>query len=121
LPNLPKLKLIDKETLKNWLGQPELLLLDIRSPEAFGKSIAKIEGAHRVDPAKIPREAANLPQNRKVVLYCEDGTTKCPAAARELGRRGFQEVYVLEGGWQGWCGKDYHAVPKELTDQGDVL
>lgn len=116
-----KVKSINKETLKGWLGQPDLLLIDIRSPEAFGKSIAKIEGAHRIEPAKLPSLAGKLPKNQKVVLYCENGVTECPAMARELNRMGLKEVYVLEGGWHGWCGKEYPAVPKELTHQGEPL
>jgi len=109
-------KSINKETLKGWLGLPELVLLDVRSTQAFEQSIAKIEMAKRVEPAQLPTLARMISKNKKVVLYCENGKTQCPFLAQKLGRMGFKEVYVLEGGWLGWSGKDYPAVPKELND-----
>lgn len=111
-----KVKSISRETLRSWLGQPELFLVDVRSPQAFARSIAKIELAHRIEPDKVPAVAKDIPKNRKVVLYCENGTTECPRAALELGKLGFKKVFVLEGGWHGWSGKDYLAIPKEVSD-----
>ena len=108
------MKFLNKETLKSWLGTPELFLIDVRSPQAFAQSIAKIEQAHRIDPAKLPNLAPDLPKDRKLVLYCEDGKTECPNVARQLRKLGFKEVFVLKGGWQTWYGKEYPAVPKEL-------
>jgi rhodanese-related sulfurtransferase len=108
-------KSISKETLKRWLGLPEIFLIDVRSPQAYDRSIAKIEMAHRMEPARLPALAKEIPKKNKVVLYCENGTTQCPGVARQLGEMGFKQVFVLEGGWHGWKGKDYPAVPKELT------
>ncbi len=110
------MKSISKETLRNWLVLPELFLVDVRSPQAFARSIAKIELAHRIEPDKVPAQAKDIPKNRKVVLYCEDGATECPRVALELDKMGFKKVFVLEGGWHGWSGKDYLAVPKEVSD-----
>jgi rhodanese-related sulfurtransferase len=109
-------KSINKETLKSWLGLPELVLLDVRSPQAFEQSIAKIEMAKRVEPAQLPTLARLISKNKKVVLYCENGKTQCPMLAQELGRMGFKEVYVLEGGWLGWSGKDYPPFPRTTDD-----
>jgi rhodanese-related sulfurtransferase len=109
-------KSISKETLKSWLGLPELFLADVRSPEAFDRSIAKIELAHRLEPDKVKTQARKIPKHLKVVLYCENGTTECPRIAQHLDEMGFKKVFVLEGGWKQWSGKDYPAVPKELAD-----
>ena len=109
------MKFLNKETLKSWLGTPELFLIDVRSPQAFAQSIAKIEQAHRIEPGKLSTLAKNIPKNKKVVLYCENGLTECPPLAQELDQRGFKEVFVLQGGWKAWFGKDYATVPKELT------
>jgi rhodanese-related sulfurtransferase len=109
-----KVKSVDKKTLKSWLGRPDLFLMDVRSPRAFDKSIAKIEQAHRIEPAQLLQVARNIAEGKRVVLYCENGKTQCPNLAQELEELGFSEVYVLEGGWQVWSGKEYPAVPKEL-------
>lgn len=108
------MKSVDKATLKNWLGLPDLFLIDVRSSRAFDKSIAKIEQAHRIEPVHLPQVAGKISKDKKIVLYCENGRTECPNLAQELDRLGFKEVYVLEGGWQVWSGKEYPSVPKEL-------
>jgi len=35
--------------------------------------------------------------------------------AQELEKLGYSKVYVLEGGWRAWEGKEYPVVPKEAT------
>jgi rhodanese-related sulfurtransferase len=113
-------KSVSKETLKSWLGLSELFLADVRSCEAFGRSIAKIELAHRLEPDKVKTQARKIPKHLKVVLYCENGTTECPRVAVQLDKMGFKKVFVLEGGWQQWSGKDYPAVPKEFAEGVDL-
>lgn len=106
---------VDKETLKNWLGEADLFLMDVRSPSAWNRSIAKIEHAQRFDPEKFSKMARGIPKNKKLVLYCEDGQTSCPTLAQELEEMGFTKLYLLEGGFRSWRGKDYLTVPKELS------
>jgi hypothetical protein len=60
---------VDKETLKSWLGQPGLFLMDVRSAEGWGRSIAKIEHAHRFDPERLNQMARDIPKTKKLVLY----------------------------------------------------
>lgn len=105
---------IDKETLKHWLGLPDVFLLDVRSPKAWDQSAAKIEKAHRLDPRRLSQLAQDLPKNKKLVAYCENGQTECPTFAQELEKMGFPKVYILDGGWQAWLGKKLPTVPKEL-------
>jgi rhodanese-related sulfurtransferase len=106
---------VDKETLKSWLGQPDLFLMDVRGTSAWNRSIAKIEHSHRFDPEKFGKMAQDIPKNKKLVLYCEDGKTNCPIMAQELEKMGFTKLYLLEGGFRGWRGKEFPAVPKELA------
>jgi hypothetical protein len=61
---------IDKETLKSWLGNPEVIILDVRQPKDWQGSDKKIQGAVRVDPHAVDTWAATLPKNKKIVLYC---------------------------------------------------
>lgn len=108
------MKTVDRETLKDWLGQPDLFLMDVRSPAGWNHSIAKIEDAHRFDPEKLSRMVRDIPKNKKLVLYCEDGKTSCPMIAQELEKMGFTNLFLLEGGIQVWRGKEFPMVPKEL-------
>ncbi|HEY9072950.1 MAG TPA: rhodanese-like domain-containing protein [Desulfobaccales bacterium] len=106
---------VDRETLKNWLGLSGLFLMDVRSDTAWKRSIAKIEQAHRIDPDRLVQMAMDIPKNRKLVLYCENGKTTCPSMVQELEKMGFTRLYVLEGGFRAWQGKEYPLVPKELN------
>ncbi len=105
---------VDKETLKSWLGQSDLFLMDVRTRRAWEASISKIEHARRFDPDKLPKMAKEIPQNKKLVLYCEDGQTACPSLSQDLEKMGFSQVFVLEGGFRAWTGKEFPVVPKEL-------
>jgi rhodanese-related sulfurtransferase len=63
------LPFVDKETLKSWLSDPQVLILDVRAPKDWNVSDKKIKGAVRQDPNEVKTWAANLPKDRKIVLY----------------------------------------------------
>ncbi len=108
------MKMVNKETLKAWLGQPDVFLMDVRSAAGWNKSIAKIDRAHRFDPENLSKMSRDIPKNKKIVLYCEDGKTTCPIMVKELEKMGFTKLYLLEGGIRAWRGKEFPVVPKEL-------
>lgn len=108
------MQIVDRETLKGWLEQSDLFLMDVRSTSAWNRSIAKLEHAHRFDPEKLGKMGRDIPKNKKLVLYCENGETNCLAVARELEKMGFTKLYLLKGGFRAWRGKEYPLVPKEL-------
>jgi rhodanese-related sulfurtransferase len=61
---------IDKETLKSWLGNPGVMIIDVRQPRDWQASDKKIQGAVREDPHAVDVWAASLPKDKKIVLYC---------------------------------------------------
>ena len=61
---------VDKDTLKSWLGDPNLLLIDVRLGGDWQGSDRKIKGAERRDPQKVKDWAGTLPKGKKIVLYC---------------------------------------------------
>jgi predicted sulfurtransferase len=65
--NAPRL---DPETLKSWLSDPQVLILDVRAPHDWQSSEKKIKGAVRVNPNDVKTWAAMLPKDKKIVLYC---------------------------------------------------
>ena len=66
----PEAPRVDKETLKSWLSDPQVVLLDVRAPNDWQSSDKKIKGAVRQDPKEIKIWAASLPKEKKIVLYC---------------------------------------------------
>jgi rhodanese-related sulfurtransferase len=60
---------VDKDTLKSWLTDPQVLIIDVRVGSSWEKSGTKIKGAVRQDPKKVKDWAASLPKDKKLVLY----------------------------------------------------
>jgi predicted sulfurtransferase len=60
----------DKETLKSWLSDPKVAVIDVRSPGDWEKATTKIKGAVRQDPKQVKTWAETVPKDKKIVLYC---------------------------------------------------
>ncbi len=57
-------------TLKAWLADPQVIIIDVRSPQDWEKSDKKIKGAQRRDSKTAKDWAKDLPKDKKIVLYC---------------------------------------------------
>jgi rhodanese-related sulfurtransferase len=60
---------ITKEELKSRLGNPEVIVVDVRLRDEWEKSEWKIKGALRGDPEKIKSWADNYPRDKTLVFY----------------------------------------------------
>jgi hypothetical protein len=61
---------IDPRTLQDWLADPEVFILDVRSPRAWEDSQAQIPGSHRFNPHQpVETWAQNIPKDKKLVAY----------------------------------------------------
>lgn len=96
---------ISPDTLQSWLDRsPErenLILLDVREPDEFAVSHLR---AARPSPSKDEalRVLQDTPRNRRVVLYCSVGYRSSELAGI-LMKKGFTEVYNLEGSIFRWA------------------
>ena len=62
---------ITNEELKEMLGKPDVIILDVRSASDWKKGEAKILGAIREDPDKaIKSWAEKYSKDKTIVLYC---------------------------------------------------
>ena len=61
---------VDKETVKGWLADPQVVIVDVRAGNDWEDSKIKIKGAVRQDPKEVQTWAASLPKDKKIVLYC---------------------------------------------------
>ena len=66
----PEAPRIDKDTVKGWLGNPQVMIVDVRAGDDWKDSKTKIKGAVRQDPKAVQTWAASLPKDKKIVLYC---------------------------------------------------
>jgi rhodanese-related sulfurtransferase len=61
--------LVSKQTLKSWLKDPNLLIIDVRL-FSYATSKNKIKGAVRKDPDSVKSWGPTLPKDKKIVVYC---------------------------------------------------
>jgi len=56
--------------LEKMLGNPDLLIVDVRDPVSWGGSDTKILGAVREDPQDVSAWDKKFPKNKTIVFYC---------------------------------------------------
>jgi rhodanese-related sulfurtransferase len=61
---------ITAEELKAKLGDPDVIILDVRRAGDWEASDQKIQGAAREDPEAVQSWAGNYPHEKTFVLYC---------------------------------------------------
>ncbi len=65
-----KIQRISRDELKAMLGNPDLVILDVRSGTDWEKSNAMIRGAVREDPGRVESWMHTFGKDKKIVLYC---------------------------------------------------
>jgi len=65
-----EVKRMSIEELKGMLGNPEVIILDVRSSADWKLSKVKIKGAVREDPEKADTWISKYPKDKTLVFYC---------------------------------------------------
>jgi rhodanese-related sulfurtransferase len=93
------------------------LLLDVREPIAFATAGAQIVSAVRRPPADAQLWCAQLPRDRIIVLYCQDGTGNSAELTQWLIEGGI-EAFILQGGIDEWrrLGVTHAAADRTVPD-----
>jgi rhodanese-related sulfurtransferase len=58
------------EELKGMLGNPDLVIVDVRRGGDWKSSTVKVKGAVREDPEKVDTWVSKYPKDKTLVLYC---------------------------------------------------
>jgi len=61
---------ITKEELRNLLGIPDVIVLDVRTGASWKEDKLKIKGAVREDPKEVSSWAPKYPKDKTLVFYC---------------------------------------------------
>lgn len=108
-PNAPPaVKPLSAAALKLMLDGAQIVLFDVRPEDE--RAIAQIAGAHSLDAAG-QHYLASLDRATPIAFHCHHGS-RSQAAAQELVRAGFQNVYNLEGGIDAWSQSVDSSVPR---------
>ncbi len=98
-----------KELAAALAGPAPPLLIDVREPHEA--EIARIPGAKLVPLGEVPARAAEIPQDRDVVLHCRSGA-RSAKALQFLLTLGHTRVRNLEGGILAWADDVDPSVPR---------
>ncbi len=82
-------------------SDPNVQLLDVRTPEEFAEGHIKGAINYNIDSPDFNANIATLDKNKPVLTYCRSGR-RSSAAADILYDKGFVEVYNMEGGILEW-------------------
>jgi rhodanese-related sulfurtransferase len=66
----PQVPLMPKEELKSLLGNPNVIVIDVRIGFDWNESDSKIKGAVRENPYQIGTWLHKYPKDKTLVLYC---------------------------------------------------
>jgi membrane protein DedA with SNARE-associated domain/rhodanese-related sulfurtransferase len=95
-----------------------LLIFDVRSHGYYEKDTRRIQGSARLEPNALSEQAADLPKDKEIVLYCTCVREATSArVARALEDQGLK-VSVLEGGFRAW---KKEGLPLEPVPEGEVV
>lgn len=91
-PNLE----VEGPELRTWLGRDDLVLIDVREPSELAGGFA--DGAILIPTNHVPQRLAEIPKNKKIVVYCAAGGRSFGVAAF-LRDEGFPDAWSLAGGF----------------------
>jgi len=90
-------------------SEPPPLLVDVRTPREWGDS--HINGAVNVPLSQLADRLAELPMDRRLIVYCASGY-RSGIAASLLRGHGRPDVANLVGGLAAWTSAQLHAVAR---------
>ena len=104
--------IMTKEQLNAMLGNPDLVILDVRLSSDYFSSDLKIKAAVRPEMGGYIYETAlTYPPGKTFIFYCaspnEERSVVVLRGLLGLGRDGYTKAYVLKGGWEEWLKAGY--------------
>nr|WP_249292156.1 rhodanese-like domain-containing protein [Metabacillus flavus] len=83
-------------------GYRKAQLIDIREPNEFDGG--HIWGARNIPLSQMRHRYKEIRKDQPVYLYCQN-TTRSGRAAQQLKKKGYNDLYMLKGGFRSWTGK----------------
>lgn len=96
------IKEVDVFTLKEWLENDDLQLIDVREPYEY--EIAHLNG-ELIPQSEILENVGKVSSSTKVVIHCRSGKRSADVIELLQDKYGFQNLYNLEGGILEWADK----------------
>jgi rhodanese-related sulfurtransferase len=92
------IKELDVDALE--AGKDQIHLIDVRTEGEVSRGV--INGAIHIPLHMLPLRAADIPQDKPVVIYCNSGGRSAQACAF-MAAKGFENMHNLSGGIMAWA------------------
>jgi rhodanese-related sulfurtransferase len=92
------IKELDVDALE--AGKDQIHLIDVRTEGEVSRGV--IDGAIHIPLHLLPLRAADVPQDKPVVIYCNSGARSAQACAF-MAAKGFENMHNLSGGIMAWA------------------
>ena len=101
MSNVVRVRYIKPSELRSMLANEnwDFELIDVRREDEFRNG--HIQGARLIPLDTLESRASELDRSKATVLYCKSGI-RCQRSAKILGEKGWDEVYVLDGGYDSY-------------------
>lgn len=83
-------------------GYRKAQLIDVREPNEYNGG--HILGARNIPVTQMKQRMKEIRPDKPVYLYCQSGL-RSGRAAQMLYRKGYRDIYHLQGGFKKWTGK----------------
>ncbi len=83
-------------------GYRKAQLVDVREPNEYNGG--HILGARNIPVTQMKQRMKEIRPDKPVYLYCQSGL-RSGRAAQMLYRKGYRDIYHLQGGFKKWTGK----------------
>jgi len=84
------------------IGYRKAQLIDVREQKEFDGG--HILGARNIPMSQLKMRMKEIRKDKPVYLYCQSGL-RSGRAAQQLYRKGYRQLYHLQGGFKQWTGK----------------
>jgi len=123
MTNNTRIQEIDAQTLKQWLDDRAVTLVDVRETAEYATE--RIPGAKLHPLSQFNPDRVQPLSGQKLVLYCQSGNRSAKAAQQCL-EAGFDSVIHLRGGISSWKNAGYgieksHNAPISLFRQVQIV
>ncbi len=87
----------------------DVMLLDVRSEAECAQRM--ICTAHNIPLDALVQRIDELPQDKKMIVYCASGN-RSKVACEMLQSRGYSDVVNMTGGIRAWCAAGFSTAPQ---------
>ena len=94
-----KFENIDVRQAKAMVEQGEVMIVDIRNPEAYNQG--HIQGAILVTKNNMAEFIDKADKSKPLICYCYKGKSSC-LACLNFKKAGFSMLYSIKGGFDAW-------------------